>query len=62
MTRFLFIADTHWGAGESGYKVQPKYDEKLPAVLAALGSWIDENGPIDFHSRQPSPVWRKNTV
>lgn len=48
MTRFLFIADTHWGAGEHGYTVQPKYDEKLPDVLTALGSWVQENGPIDF--------------
>ncbi len=48
MTRFLLIADTHWGAGERGYKVQPKYDEKLPELLAALNSWMEENGTIDF--------------
>ncbi len=48
MTRFLLIADTHWGAGTGGFKVQPKYDEKLPEILTALKSWMAENDPIDF--------------
>jgi 3',5'-cyclic AMP phosphodiesterase CpdA len=48
MTRFLYIADTHWGAGEQGYTVQPKYDQNLPQLLSALEAWIVENGPIDF--------------
>jgi predicted MPP superfamily phosphohydrolase len=48
VTRFVYISDTHWGSSENGYKVQPKYGDKLPELLSALTSWIDENGPVDF--------------
>jgi len=48
MTRFLFIADTHWGSAQDGYKVQPKYGERLPDLLAALRGWMSENPPVDF--------------
>lgn len=48
MTRFVYISDTHWGSGDSGYSMQAKYDQQLPAVLAALRSWIADNGPVDF--------------
>ncbi len=48
MTRFLYISDTHWGSGDTGYTMQPKYDHQLPALLVALQDWIREHGPIDF--------------
>ncbi|HCL29340.1 MAG TPA: hypothetical protein DIC52_13000 [Candidatus Latescibacteria bacterium] len=48
MTRFLYISDTHWGSGDTGYTMQPKYDHELPALLAALQDWIEAHGPIDF--------------
>lgn len=48
MTRFVYLADTHWGSGDSGYTMQPKYDEQLPALLDSLQKWMAENGPIDF--------------
>jgi 3',5'-cyclic AMP phosphodiesterase CpdA len=48
MTRFLYMADSHWGAGESGYTMQPKTDVQLPAILVALRSWIEAHDPIDF--------------
>lgn len=48
MTRFLFIADTHLGSGQDGFKVQPKYEEKLDEILAALKGWMAEHDPVDF--------------
>ena len=48
MTRFLYLSDTHWGAGASGYTMQPKSDTQLPALIAALRSWIEAHGPVDF--------------
>lgn len=48
MTRFLYIADTHWGSAANGYKVQPKYGDKLPELLGVLKEWIKENGDVDF--------------
>jgi 3',5'-cyclic AMP phosphodiesterase CpdA len=46
--RFIYLSDSHWGAGEAGYHLQPKYDEYLPDLLQALRDWIQEKGPIDF--------------
>jgi hypothetical protein len=48
MTRFLYISDTHWGSAANGYKVQPKYGDRLPELLAVLQNWISENGNVDF--------------
>lgn len=48
MTRFIYLSDTHWGPGIGDYKLQPKYDQQLPGILAALRSWIDEHGAVDF--------------
>jgi hypothetical protein len=48
LTRFVYISDTHWGSGDSGYTMQAKYDQQLPAILLALQSWISDNGPVDF--------------
>ena len=48
MTRFLYIANTHWGSATNGYKVQPKYGDKLPELLGVLKEWIKENGDVDF--------------
>lgn len=36
MTRFLYIADTHFGANPMGYFQQSPYPEKLPELLAEL--------------------------
>ncbi|MBS14933.1 MAG: hypothetical protein CME19_25510 [Gemmatimonadetes bacterium] len=47
-TRFLFIADTHWGSGEKGYTLQPKYDHHLHNILDALDGGVDEHGTVDF--------------
>ena len=48
MTRFLYIADTHWGSGDTGYRLQPRYADRLPEILAGLKSWIRANGPVEF--------------
>lgn len=48
MTRFVYIADTHLGATEDGYHQQPRYAERLPTLLIALGAWIQAQGDIAF--------------
>ena len=48
MTRFVFIADTHFGAEEMGYQQQKGYPEKLPELLKLLDAWIARDGAIDF--------------
>jgi len=48
MTRFVVLADTHLGASSTGFQQQRKYPERLPALLAALKSWILADGGIDF--------------
>ncbi len=48
MTRFIYLSDSHWGAGELGYHLQPKYDDRLPDLLKALQAWMEENEPVDF--------------
>jgi len=48
MTRFLYIADTHWGADPMGYQQQRGYPDKLPEILSALSAWIAARGDIDF--------------
>ncbi len=48
MTRFVYIADTHLCATENGYHQQPRYAERLPALLAALDAWIQTQGDIAF--------------
>jgi hypothetical protein len=48
MTRFLFVTDTHFGAGPMGYCQQPAYPEQLDALLALLQGWIARWGRIDF--------------
>lgn len=48
MSRFLVIADTHFGAPSTGFQQQPKVPEKLPEILDALRNWILDDGGIDF--------------
>ncbi|MFH1730980.1 MAG: metallophosphoesterase [Planctomycetota bacterium] len=48
LTRFVFIADTHLGAGTMGFHQQPAYPERLPELLAHLDAWITRDGAIDF--------------
>lgn len=48
MTRFLYIADTHWGADPMGYQQQKGYPDKLPVILAALSTYLSARGDIDF--------------
>lgn len=48
MTRFIYIADSHVGAGETGYYQQPRYADRLTELVALLGAWIARTGDIDF--------------
>ncbi len=48
MTRFVYMADTHFGANPMGYQMQPGYPERLPELLRLLDAWIAEHGPVDF--------------
>ena len=48
MTRFLYLSDSHWGAGGVGYHLQPKYDEHLPELITALKKWMASAGSVDF--------------
>jgi 3',5'-cyclic-AMP phosphodiesterase len=48
MTRFVLIADTHFGADEMGYQQQKGYPERLPELLKLLDSWIARDGAINF--------------
>lgn len=48
MTRFVYIADTHWGADSMGYQQQQGYPDKLPDILSALSEWLSARGDIDF--------------
>jgi len=48
MTRFVYIADTHFGADPMGYQMQPGYADRLREIMAALVRWIRGDGRIDF--------------
>ena len=48
MTRFIYLADTHIGAGSGGYIQQPRYVEHMPTLMANLCAWIETDGGIDF--------------
>ncbi|MDO9542367.1 MAG: metallophosphoesterase, partial [Kiritimatiellia bacterium] len=47
MTRFLYLTDTHLGAGREGYIQQSRYLELFDRLLAGLRTWISEN-KVDF--------------
>ena len=47
MTRFLYLTDTHLGAGRKGYIQQSRYLEHFDRLLEGLGVWISENR-VDF--------------
>lgn len=46
--RFIYIADSHVGAGEEGYRQQPRYAGRLPELATRLDAWIRRAGDIDF--------------
>ncbi|MHC4885923.1 MAG: metallophosphoesterase family protein [Planctomycetota bacterium] len=48
MTTFLYIADSHIGAGADGYTQQQRYHEETPLIVEALREEILEAGDIDF--------------
>ena len=48
MTRFVYIADTHYGTDTLGYQQQPGYPSRLPELLGLLDGWIREQGDIAF--------------
>ena len=47
MTRFLYLTDTHLGAGREGYTQQCRYLEHFDRLLGGLRAWISRNR-IDF--------------
>ncbi len=47
MTRFLFLADSHFGAAPMGYMQQKGYPERVPDLLRGLRDLIAEE-QIDF--------------
>lgn len=49
MTRFLYIADTHLGAVQGqGYCQQPRYAQRLPALLDALTRWMEARPELEI--------------
>ncbi len=48
MARFVYIADTHFGANPMGFQQQKGYPEKLPEIVALLDAWIQGEGNIEF--------------
>lgn len=48
MARFIYITDTHYGASDSGYQQQKRYNEKLHEIVQLLEKWIQEDNNIDF--------------
>ena len=48
MTRFVYIADTHFGADPTGWHLQEAYPERLPEVVGLLDAWIRERGDVAF--------------
>ena len=44
MTRFVYIADTHWYADPMGYQQQPGFPEKLPEIYRVLDRKLSEWG------------------
>ncbi|MBN2309119.1 MAG: metallophosphoesterase [Candidatus Hydrogenedentes bacterium] len=48
MTRFVFIADTHFGTERMGFEQQPGYPGRLDELVPLLEHWIARDGHIDF--------------
>ena len=48
MLRFIYIADSHFGADPMGYEMQPGYPERLGEIVGALAEWMRADGGIDF--------------
>ncbi len=48
MAKFIYIADTHFGADPMGYQQQKGYPGELGRVVALLDEWIRKDGGIDF--------------
>ena len=48
MLRFIYIADSHFGADPMGYEMQPGYPGRLGEIVGALKDWMLADGGIDF--------------
>lgn len=48
MTRFVYMADTHWGTHEMGYQMQRGCPTELPRILDALEKWMADGDGVDF--------------
>ena len=48
MTRFIYIADSHFGAAPMEYQMQPGFPEQLTEIVGALREWMLADGRIDF--------------
>ena len=48
MTRFIYLADTHWGVETPGYTMQESQPARLPELLAALEAWMATHGSVEF--------------
>ncbi len=48
MTRFLYIADTHFGADPVGYQQQQAYPCKLAEIVSAACDAFVGDGGVDF--------------
>ncbi|PIU63799.1 MAG: hypothetical protein COS85_14930 [Armatimonadetes bacterium CG07_land_8_20_14_0_80_59_28] len=48
MTRFVYSADTHFGAVGPIYHQQNSYVERLPELIDCLARWIKRRGDINF--------------
>lgn len=47
MSRWVYIADTHIGAGEQGFCQAPRFHHLIPRIFRELKRWISEQGNID---------------
>ncbi len=48
MTRFIYLADTHYGADSMGFTQQVAYPRRQSELVAALNAWMARHGPVDF--------------
>ncbi len=47
-SEFIYLTDTHLGADPIGYYQQYSYNKSFTEIIAALKTWIIDNGNIDF--------------
>jgi len=48
MSRFIYMADSHFGADPMDYQMQPGYPDRLEEIVGALADWMRDDGGIDF--------------